>query len=434
MTKDEDMLDSLQRAAFDYFLLRANPLNGLVPDTSREGAPASVAAVGFALSSYPVAVERGWITRAEAVRRTLAALRFFTQGPPGATFRAIGHRGFCYHFLDMKTGRRAWDCEVSFIDTALLLAGMFTAAAYFSGGSAEERDVRALADRFYRRIEWDWALNKGETLAMAWTPGKGFETDRWTGYNEGLILYLFGLASPTYPLDPRDYKVWLSSYEWREAYGLAYLYAGPFFIHHFSHAWVDFRGIRDDFMRLRDCDYFENSRRAALVQRRYAMENEKGFAGYGADCWGLSACDGPSNLVIRAKGKRYRGRGYAARGAPDGPDDGTLTPSALVASLPFTPELTLRALRHIRASYPDVVKNHHVPGAFNPTAKGKDGGIWISDGYYGLDQGIMLMMIENHRSRFFWKLLRKSPYLRKGLAMAGFRGGWLARRKGAAAP
>jgi hypothetical protein len=425
MKEDDAILDNLQRAAFNYFLLLGNKDNGLIPDTSRQGVPCSIAAVGFALSAYPVAAERGWITRAEAARRTLTTLRFFWNGPPDGSFADIGHKGFCYHFLDMHTGRRAWDSEVSFIDTGLLTAGILLAATYFDGETPQEREIRELADKFYRRIEWNWALNNCQTLALAWRPESGFSPYRWRGYSEGLILYFLGLGSPTFPLESRDYDAWLCSYQWRTYYGIDYLYGCSLFIHHFSHAWVDFRGIQDAFMRRHDCDYFENSRRAALAQRCYAAENKKGFAGYGPDCWGFSACDGPNRMKIKANDKTYEGRGYAARGAPEGLDDGTLSLPSVVASLPFVPSESMSAFLHIRKEYPDVVKNDNIGSAFNPTISTKESGLWISDGYYGLEQGIMLMMIENYRTQFIWQLMKKNAYLRRGLEKADFKGGWL---------
>jgi hypothetical protein len=422
---DELFLDYIQRAAFDYFILLNNAENGLIPDTSKQGAPASIAAVGFALSSYPIGVERGWITRSEAVRRTLKTLRFFCAGPTDSTFEDMGHKGFCYHFLDMHTGKRTWECEVSFIDTALLLAGILTAASYFDRDNWLEAKIRRLADTFYRRIEWTWALNDGKTLSLAWKPEEGFSPYKWEGYNEGLILYLLGLGSPTFPLCAKDYDTWTSSYPWHNFYGIEYIHASPLFIHQFSHAWIDFRGIQDGYMREHGSDYFENSRRAVLIQQKYAIENKKQFTGYSKDCWGFSACDGPLNISYPAGSAHYDGRGYAARGAPDGLDDGTIAPSSLVASLPFAPEITLSALRHINSTYPDIFKNHRITSSFNPTVLMPDNSVWTAGGYYGIDQGIMILMIENYRSGLIWKLMRKSPYLRAGLQKAGFKGGWL---------
>jgi hypothetical protein len=422
---DEALIDHLQSAAFDYFLMRCNCLNGLIPDTSREGSPASVAGIGFALASYPAAVERGWMTRAEAVKRTLATMQFFWHGPPGATFETIGHRGFCYHFLDIKSGKRAWKCELSFIDTALLIAGMFVVATYFSKQADGESEIRDLVDKFYRRVEWDWALNGGKDEALSWKPGEGFSPWRWDGYSEGLILYILGLGSPTHPLVPADYQKWESNYQWRNLYDIEYLHGGPLFMHHFSHAFIDFRGIRDDFMRIHNLDYFENSRRATLIQQQYAIENPHSFIGYGKNCWGLSAGDGPSNCKVKAHGKVYQALGYAARGVPDGPDDGTLMPSATLASLPFTPELSVNAIRHIQQKYPELIKHQHIPSAFNPSLPDKKSGIWISDGYYALDQGIIMLMLENHRTGLIWSIMRDNKFIKEGLRKAGFEGGWL---------
>ena len=259
----EEALARLQRDMFEYFLKEANPANGLVVDKTQEGAPASIAAVGFALAAYPVGVERGMITRAQAVERTLATLRFFWNSPQGAEQNATGYKGFYYHFLDMQTGRRVWKCELSTIDTAFLLAGMLTAGVYFDHDSEDEHEIRALADALYRRADWQWAQNGGATVTHGWKPESGFLKFRWEGYDEALILYTLGLGSPTYPLPEESYAAWSSTYEWKKVCGHEYLYGGPLFVHQFSHLWIDFRGIQDNFMRGKGIDYFENSRRAA---------------------------------------------------------------------------------------------------------------------------------------------------------------------------
>src|SRR3990172_8342156 len=182
-------LDALQRHAFAYFLNETNAANGLVADRTQTGAPASIAAVGFALAAYPVGVERSWMTRAEAAERTLAVLRFFWTSPQGTIPDATGYKGFYYHFLDMKTGRRAGRCELSTIDTAYLLAGMLVAATYFDRDHEEEREIRTLADALYRRADWRWARNGGATVTHGWMPESGFLKYRWEGYDEALLLY-----------------------------------------------------------------------------------------------------------------------------------------------------------------------------------------------------------------------------------------------------
>jgi hypothetical protein len=422
---DDALLDRLQHAAFDYFMQAANPRNGLVADTSREHAPCSIAVVGFALSAYPVAVERGWMSRADALARSLTALRFFRDsdqsGEPGAT----GYKGFYYHFLDIEAGTRVWSSELSMIDTALLMAGMLLAQAYFGDDGADETELRELVDMLYRRVDWRWAQDGGATIRQGWKPECGFLHYGWEGYSEAIVLYALAAGSPTHRITDDCYKEWTATYQWENLYGHDYLYAGPLFVHHFSHAWVDFRGIHDAFMREKRSDYFENSRRATWVQREYARINPCEFAGYGEDCWGLSACDGPTDEAPEVSNEKRRLFGYAARGVPYGPDDGTLSPPAVLASLPFAPREAMAGLRHVLGHYPEVLQDGRLAASFNPSLKGDDGRAWVSPGHYGLDQGIALMMIENYRSGRPWLWMQRCRPLADGLRRAGFRDGWL---------
>jgi hypothetical protein len=421
----EQTLDQLQRAAFGYFLQAVNPANGLIADTSRENSPSSIAVVGFALSAYPVAVERGWMARADAVGRSLGALRFFRDCDQSGSPEATGYKGFYYHFLDMHTGARVWRSELSMIDTALLIAGALTAGRYFTANTADEIELRELVDALYRRIDWRWAQNGGDTIRQGWKPECGFLHYGWEGYNEAIVLYVLALGSPTRPLEGDCYEAWTATYQWENLYGYDFLYAGPLFVHQFSHAWIDLRGIRDRFMREKRCDYFENSRRATLVQREYARRNPHGFAGYDERCWGLTACDGPSNQMPELANERRRLFGYAARGVPYGPDDGTLGGWAALASLPFAPEIALCAARHMLQRYPEMLSAQRYTSGFNPTLASAGRGAWVSAGHFGLDQGIVVMMIENHRTQLIWRLMRDCPYIGTGLRRAGFRGGWL---------
>ena len=422
---DDAMLNRLQHAAFNYFLKTSNPLNGLVADTTRVDSPSSIAVVGFALSAYPVAVERGWIERADAVQRSLHVLRFFWNSDQSGSPDATGYRGFYFHFLDMHTGARAWQSELSLIDTALLLAGVLTAAAYFTAGTKAEIELRDLADALYRRVDWRWAQRNGSAVVHGWKPECGFLNYGWEGYSEAILLYVLGLGSPTHALTEASFHAWTVTYQWENLYGHDFLYAGPLFIHQFSHAWIDFRGIQDRFMREKGCDYFENSRRATYVQREYATRNPRSFTGYGEDCWGLSAGDGPSVEPRLIAGRRQAFYGYAARGAPYGPDDGTLAGSSTLASLVFAPEIALPALRKLYArGTPGEGQSVRASG-FNATVlePGSDG--WISEGEFGLDQGMIVLMIENFRSGLLWRLSRSCTYIQAGLRRAGFRGGWL---------
>lgn len=426
MPTDDALLDSLQRAAFDYFLRTVNPLNGLVADTSRDNSPVSIAVVGFALSSYPVAVERGWMARTDAVQHSLAALRFFRDSDQSGLPTATGFKGFYYHFLDIHTGARVWHSELSMIDTALLIAGALTASMYFTADTTEEIELRGLVEFLYRRIDWHWAQDDGETIRQGWKPECGFLHYGWEGYSEAILLYVLAMGSPTHPIKGDCYQAWTATYQWENLYDHDYLYAGPLFEHHFSHAWIDFRGIHDSFMREKRSDYFENSRRAAYIQREYAQRNPHEFAGYNEDCWGLSACDGPSDEQLDISNEPRRLFGYAARGVPYGPDDGTLSTSSVLASLPFAPEIVLDAVRNMMQRYPETLTDGRFSSSFNPSLADAHGRSWVSAGHYGLDQGIVFMMIENHRTGWIWQLMRACPYIRSGLYHAGFRDGWLA--------
>lgn len=422
---DTELIDRLQKAAFGYFLKHTHPDNGLVADTSIAGTPCSIAATGFGLSSYPVAVERGWIERNDAATRVLAALRFFAESEQSREHHATGYRGFYYHFLDMNSGHRVWNSELSTIDTALLIAGVLTAAAYFDEDNASETEIRQLADMLYRRVDWHWALGKSKTLSMGWKPKSGFLRYRWEGYSEALLLYILALGSPTHPIRPANYQAFTAANNWQTFNGKPFLYAGPLFIHLFPHAWIDFRDVADRPMAEKGSDHFRNTQLAIEVQRDYAQRNPSHFLGYGRDMWGLTACDGPSQRQRLHGGRRKYFVGYAARGAPYGPDDGTVAPWAALACLPFDQQAALDGVKHILATYPEVNHDGHFAGSFNPTVSGFGPAGWIDDRCVGIDQGLLVMSIENARSGLIWSLMRKSPVVRHGLEQAGFQGGWI---------
>ena len=305
-------LEKLQRETFGYFLHETNPANGLVIDKTAADWPASIAATGLALACYPVSVERGFMPRAAAVERTLATLRFFWNSPQGPEPDATGYQGFYYHFLDMQTGRRAWQCELSTVDSAFLLAGALTAGIYFDANTADESEIRTLGDALYRRADWQWAQNQGATVTHGWKPESGFLNYRWEGYDEALLLYILGLGSPTHPLPEQSYAAWASTYRWEHCYGQEYLYAGSLFIHQLSHVWIDFRGIQDAFMRDKGIDYFENSRRATYVQQQYAIDNPLKFNGYGQPLLGNNRKRRPRPR--HHQGKRHRAPIFRLRG------------------------------------------------------------------------------------------------------------------------
>ncbi len=427
--RDRAMLDTLQHETFDYFVRNANPRNGLIADKTEPGAPASIAATGLGLSSLCVAVERGWMARAAVAARVRSTLEFFQGSAQGPEPDATGHHGFYYHFLEMNSGRRAWKCELSTIDTALLIAGVLTAGTFFDGADADEVAIRALSDELYRRVEWSWACNRTATIGHGWTPESGFLESDWSeAYCEALLLYVLALGSPTFATAAEGYRAWTATFERKTAYDVDYIYAGPLFIHQLSHIWIDFRGIHDDRTRELGWDYFENSRRATLVHQRYAIENPHGFAHYSKNEWGLTASDGPGPMVEVVDGVPREFFGYLARGAPFGPDDGTISPWAVVASLPFVPEIVCETLHHAIERL--ELKNKHGPGfdaSFNSTFpyKRENPHGWVAPWRIGLNEGPIVLMIENHRNELIWKMMKRCAPIVAGLRRAGFRGGWL---------
>jgi hypothetical protein len=436
-------LHDVQRRTFHFFWETTNAANGLTPDRWPSRPFASIAAVGFALTAYPVGVERGWITREQARERTLATLRFFWRAPQGpGTANITGHRGFYYHFLDMETGLRFQTTELSTIDSALLLAGVLFAQSWFDEAHPAEAEIRALADSLYLRVEWPYFQTDERGITMAWRPEpeRLFGPARWNGYDESIILHVLALGSPTHPAGREIWDHYTRGYEedWGEFQGQEHLNFAPLFGHQYSHVWIDFRGIQDEFMRTKGIDYFENSRRATLAQRAYAIDNPDGWRDHGPDIWGLTASDGPKDTTIVFNGRERRLHTYWARGAALGDirDDGTIVPTAAGGSIPFAPEITIPALHAMRERYGDhLYQQYGFLDAFNPTLatysfETRRGAIvpgvgWFDDDYLGIDQGPIVLMIENHRSELVWDYMKRSPYIVRGLCRAGFRGGWL---------
>ncbi|MDX0595160.1 hypothetical protein GOD17_08055 [Sinorhizobium medicae] len=426
MPTDQD-LGRLQFTTLLYYLHCTNPDNGLVRDKTEPNAPASIAAIGMALATLPVVVERGVMIRKFAAKIARKKLAFLLACPQGPEPDASGYKGFFYHFLDIETGRRVWQCELSTIDSAFLFAGALTVAAYFDGDSADEVEVRQLANTLYERADWSWACDHGPTLTHGWRPESGFIPYRWRGYDEGLLLYILGLGSRTHPLPPNAYSAYTESYEWRNIYGRELLYSGPLFTHQLSHMWIDFRGIRDEFMRDHNSDYFQNSRHATYVQQQYAIRNPLKFAGYGKHCWGFTASDGPGWIKRTVDGVEREFYDYTARGAPFGPDDGTVSPWVVVGSLPFAPEIVIPTVWNFAQMQMGMTRLYGFKPSFNQTfaVEGSETGWWVTPYHFGIDQGPVVLMIENYRTGLLWNVMRRCEPLVVGLWRAGFTGGWL---------
>jgi hypothetical protein len=430
-------LEGLQRDTFAFFWDASAGANGLTPDRFPNPDVSSVAAVGFALTSYPIGVEKGWITRAQAAERTLSTLRFLWLGPQGPEPQGVmGYKGFFYHFLDAQTGYRAAVSELSTIDTALLMAGVLTSRSFFDRTEEPERAIRELADKLYRRVDWTWATSPKHPplLSMGWTPEQGYVPYDWQGYNEAMILYLLALGSPTHAIDPSAWKAWTSTYRWDTSDGFPRVAFDPLFGHQYSHIWIDFRGIQDPYMRSKGIDYFVNSTRATYANRAYCIANPAKWVGYDELVWGLTASDGPLRITSSSSSESARAasqfHSYWARGAgPDGRDDGTIAVTAAGGSVPFAPELAIPTLLQFRTRFGDrLYGKYGFRDAFNlsfaDVPSDKPAG-WFDDQYVAIDQGPILLMIENFLSGRIWSLSRSNAYLRAGLIRAGFTGGWL---------
>ncbi|MFH1800196.1 MAG: glucoamylase family protein [Candidatus Omnitrophota bacterium] len=392
----EALLEEVQKSAFRFFEEHHHPHTGLVRDSApnRPGtvsnAPASIAGVGFALTIYPVAVERGWMSRTSAHALTVRTLEFFLD-------HAAQYKGFFYHFLDFETGERMNGSELSPIDTALFLAGALFAAEYY-----DDPEVRDLVQKIYERVDFPWMLNKGKTFALAWSPETGFSKARWDHFDECLLLYVLAIGSPTHPVSEETWRGILRTAGSYRDYRLIQM--PPLFVHQYPHVWLDLRGQNDGF-----ADYFENSVNASRANRAFCIDQASKFSGYGPDLWGLSASEGPT--------------GYRAYGAPPGWTvfhDGTVAPAACGSSIVFTPEESIACLENIRTSYSDAMWG---PYGFSDAMNVGKG--WFSDKVLAIDQGPLLLMIENYRTGLIWKFMSQSVPVRAALEKTGFRKGAL---------
>jgi len=422
LTKNQElMLDSIEHKTFLFFLNEHHPDWGIVKDRTAEWAPASIASTGFAIPCFAIGAERNWITREEAAQITLKILKFFMDTDQSGARDGAGYKGFYYHFLAMDTGLRTWNCELSSVDTGLLMMGILFARNYFKLENETEDQIRELAGKLLGRVEWDFMMlpdtgRFANTLSMGWTPEKGQHDWGWAGYNEALFLYILAAGSGMEKAE-KSYDAWLSTYQWNTPYeGLSHVAFPPLFGHQFSQAFIDFRGLADRYMKAKGIDYFENSRRATYVQRQYAIDNPHGWVGYDSLCWGVTASDGPTEKY-NFDDKKFLG--YAGRGT-SGPDynyfdDGTIAPYGPLSSLPFAPEIVLPTAESMIGKYGDNLWGKYgFYDSFNLTAN------WFDNDFIGIDQGPMLIMIENFRTGLVWDYVMKDEIIQKGLSRLGF--------------
>lgn len=421
-----DFVEDLKERTFNYFWEVVDTKTWQTDDRYPSRSFASVAATGFALPAYIIGVHNNYITRDQGAERVHNVLEWLWNAPQGDDPEGMtGYRGFFYHFLNYETGTRYQQVELSTIDTALLIAGILTAQSYFDGNNSTEKEIRELADSLYQRVEWNWAMNGNSTMSMGWHPESGFIESQWEGYDESMILMVLGLGSPTHPIPDESWEVWTSTNKWTEFYGYEHINFGPLFGHQYSHMFIDFRGIQDDYMREKGIDYFENSRRATLANRAYCIDNPGKFKGYSENIWGLTASDGPANETKTINGKTVKFHTYTARGAASGyiVDDGTIVPTAAGGSVPFAPEETLNALYTMKKTFGDkLYAEYGFLDAFNLTYQ-ENG--WFNPDYIGIDQGPIIIQLENYQTELIWNTLKENKYIKNGLIKAGFKGGWI---------
>jgi hypothetical protein len=394
---DEKFLDDLERRGVQFFIDEADPVSGLMPDRAKaiggksdsDGRDvASTASVGFGLTALCIGEHHGWISHDEAYDRSLRVLKFLRDQAPQS-------HGYFYHFLNMRTGERVWNCEVSDIDTALLMAGVLTVRQHFPG-----TELASIADTLYENVQWSWLADPDGTLYMGWKKESGFIQARWDQFSEGPpLIYMLGMGSRTHPLDASMWRAWKREPVLTYA-GLTYMQCPPLFTHQYPQVWLDLRGLRDD-----HADYFRDSQLATLAQRQWCIDElSKQFPTYGPTIWGLTASDSAD--------------GYKAWGGPPAQDDpdGSVVPCAAGGSLAFEPRLCLDALEAMKQKYGDkAYLKYGFVDAFNP------GTGWYNPDVLGIDVGPTVLMAENCRSGLVWKEFMSSPEMGVALKAANFR-------------
>jgi len=422
--EDSTFLEELQRDTFNWFWEKAHSTTGLTPDRSTDFSTdnyfISVAAVGFGLTAYGIGSERGYVTREQAATRVEKALSSLLSGKMGIEKQGtIGYRGWFYHFLDARTLTRsqAWQIELSSIDTGLLLMGVIFVRNYFDADSPLETTIRAEADSILDAVLWSFMLNpNNKGVSAGWFPESGYIDWEYRGYNEALFLYILGLGAEKNPLPTSSWTFWVLGYELGNTpyFNQHFIRFAPLFGHQYPHSWIDFRGLTNKELKNSifgsGYDYFENGRRATYANRAYCAANPKSWPNYDENEWGLTACDGPPGL------------GYLARGASSNIaiDDGTIAPTAAGGSIAYAPEIVFPALRSMKDAHGSkLYANYGFRDAYNIQHN------WFDSDYIGIDQGPILLMVENFRSELVWRTMRRDPIIQRGLQRAGFTGGWL---------
>lgn len=390
---EEAFLEDLSRRAFLYFWEQSDPHTGLTLDRTRNSGEktagrseqvASLASTGFALTALCIGCARKWRPPAEVRERVRATLRHLSTAQPH-------ERGWFYHFVERHSGERVWKSELSTIDTALLLAGALTAQQFFETDS----EIGQMAQDIYERVDFTWMLDrKSNCLRMGWNPESGFLRSIWGEYRENLILYILAIGAPLHPIPLSSWYAFTRDSVAFEDY--RFVGAGPLFTHQFSHAWLDFEGVRDS--PPFELDYFSNSIVATLAHRSFCLSLRSLFPGYSEDLWGIT----PSDSEI----------GYMSWGGFSRHDlDGTVVPCAAAGSLMFTPNLCLPVLSRMRTGFAqEIYGRYGFSDAFHPVSR------WVNPDVIGIDLGITLLSAENLRTRFVWSQFNRQPNVRSAMS------------------
>lgn len=391
------------RKAVSFFWNEANtdpssPGYGLTAKGTDDPGVSSVASVGFGLTALTIGAENHWIPRKEARKRALGTLNTLLHN-------ADQVHGFFYHWLDIKTGKRTWNSEVSSIDTVLALNGVITAGEYFGG------DVKKLADQIYDRVDWPWFRDsENNQFYMAWRPETGFSPGTWNNYAEQLDMYVLAAGSPTHPVNKDmfySFKRRKSAY--KDGQPFIYSWFGSLFTYQYAHAWVDFRNKVDR----KGVDWFQNSVIASKASRQYSIDHADQYKTFGPDSWGLTASKGPNG---------YKGYGSPPSGEPgvnnQNSTDGTIAPAGAAGSIVFTPKASIAAMENYYENYPKLWGKYGFKGAYNLDVSPA----WYSNGFTAINKGISLLMIENYESGFVWKWYMRNEAVQKGIKAIGLTG------------
>jgi hypothetical protein len=396
---DRLFLEDYEKRCCLYFLEQAGAHTGLALDRadmdgrSHRSDVASIAATGFGLTALCIAAEHGWLPKDQARARVATTLRYFWS-------HAFHDHGWFYHFVNVNTGVRQGNSEISSIDTTLLLCGILAAQGYFFG----DREIQSLGKQIYERVDFAWMLNGDpHILSHGVMPGKGFLKARWEEYSEASVLYLLAIGSPKHPIPALSWYSWVRPEVQYQSW--EFISGGPLFTHQYSHAWVDFRHQRDGNPSY--IDYFQNSQIATYAHRDFCVSLQSTYDDYNADMWGITASDSPA--------------GYVAWGGPPeaGPINGTLVPCAAAGSLMFAPEICLPVLQQMNKVYGEKIYGRYgFTDAFNPNWKDKK--LWVNQDVIGIDVGISLLSIENLLTGNSWRWFMRNPYVLAAMDRVGF--------------